>query len=85
MASTFSSRPKGFSSKKIVQYLKLNNYANNGLNIIKLYALSYNKNKKITINEKELNYKIFDRNKQIPILANGENTGTYNSIKALIY
>ena len=85
VASTFSSRPKGFSSKKIVQYLKLNNYANNGLNIIKLYALSYNKNKKITINEKELNYKIFDRNKQIPILANGENTGTYNSIKALIY
>ena len=82
VANTFSSRPKGYSSKKILQYLKLNNYFNNGLNILKLYKLSYNKKEKITINENELNYDIFDKNVQIPILANGENTGTY---QALIY
>ena len=85
VASTFASRPKGFSSKNIKQYLKLNNYKNNELNIFKLYSLSYNKSEKITINEKELNYQMFDIKKRIPVLANGENTGTYKAIKSIIY
>lgn len=50
VANTFFSRPKGFSSKTILKYLKLNTYLNNRLNILNLYELSYNK--KITINEK---------------------------------
>ena len=85
VASTFSSRPKGYSSKKIHQYLKLNNYSNNNVNIINLYKLTYDKKEIITINENELNYDMFDSKRQIPILANGETTGTYKALKSLIY
>lgn len=34
IASFFSSRPKGFSTKRIDQYLKLNDYKHNGINIL---------------------------------------------------
>lgn len=42
IASFFSARPKGFSTKRIKQYLKLNDSKNNGINIFKLYLTSYN-------------------------------------------
>ena len=41
IASFFSSRFKGFSTKRIKQYLKLNDYKNNNINIFKLYIQSY--------------------------------------------
>lgn len=85
VAATFASRPKGYSSTKIHKYLKLNNYLNNGINIFKLYSLSYNKNEKMTINNTELNYNIFDNSKGAPVLMKGEKTGTYKKLKSLIY
>lgn len=33
IASLFSARPKGFSTKRITKYLKLNDYKNNNINI----------------------------------------------------
>ncbi len=36
-------------------------------------------------NYNELIYDAFDSKRQIPILANGEITGTYKTLKSLIY
>lgn len=74
IASFFSSRPKGFSSKRIDNYIKLNNYKNNKTNIVSLYLLSYKNNKRDKIKDKiTFNYSAFDNNKtnNIPILNNG--------------
>ena len=46
IASTFHLDLKDFLVKK-VEYLKLNNYLNNGINIFLLYEVSYNKDKPI--------------------------------------
>ena len=43
IASFFSSRPKGFSTKRIEKYIKLNDYKYNNINIFKLYLGSYSK------------------------------------------
>jgi len=61
IASYFASRPKGFSSKKIKKYLKINDYKNNGINIFNLYLKSFNKKEEITINKEELNWSIFKK------------------------
>ena len=51
IASFFSSRPKGFSTKRIDKYLKLNDYKHNNINIFKLYLSTYSKKRTITLNE----------------------------------
>lgn len=61
IAASFASRPKGYSSKKIEKYLKINDYKNNGINILNLYLKSFNKDEEITINEEELDWSIFDK------------------------
>lgn len=45
IASLFSSRPKGFSTKRITKYLKLNDYKNNNINIFKLHLSTYSQKK----------------------------------------
>lgn len=85
IASFFSARPKGFSTKRIEQYLKLNDYKNNNINILKLYIQSYKNKEVVKINEDVTQNYTFDnfKNGNIPILCNGLITGTYNDLKAL--
>ena len=79
IASFFSSRPKGFSTKRIEKYIKLNNYKYNNINIFKLYLSTYSKKQTVTLNENTYDYEIFTQDKlhNIPVLNNGLKTGTY--------
>ena len=79
IASLFSSRPKGFSTKRITKYLKLNDYKNNNINIFKLYLSTYSKKKTTELYENTYDYEIFtpDKIHNIPVLNYGRNTGTY--------
>lgn len=83
IASMFASRPKGFSSEKINHYLMLNDYRINGVNIFNLYLQSYNNKEVITLNEQELNYSIFEKEKRIPVLDTRENTGLFKVLNSL--
>ena len=78
IASLFSSRPKSFSTKRINQYLKLNDYKNNDINIFKLYMQSYSNTEVIKINEENLDYSIFENSKSsnLPVLESGKVTPT---------
>ena len=80
IASFFSSRPKGFSSKTIIKYLKLNDYKNNNINLFNLYLATYSNKEISTIDENSYNYEIFSPDKihNIPILNYGLKTGTYS-------
>lgn len=82
IASFFASRPKGYSTKRIKQYLLLNDYKNNGMNIFKIYMQSYNNSEVIDIDENFINNYTFDNfsNGNIPILNNGCLTNTYQAL-----
>lgn len=83
VANQFGSRPKGYSSKRITDYINISNFYNNNFNIYNLYINSYNNDEVITINESEINYSMFERKVEsnIPIINNGHNTPTYKAIK----
>ena len=85
IASFFSSRPKGFSTKRIKKYLKLNDYKHNNINIFKLYLNTYSKKQTITLNENTYDYEILGNDKihNIPILNNGLKTDNYVALHAL--
>ena len=85
IASFFASRPKGFSTKRIKQYLKLNDYKNNGVNIFKLYIQSYNYTEEIILDENTVdNYKTDNlSNGNIPILCDGHISPTYKALYEL--
>lgn len=87
IASFFASRPKGYSSKRIKQYLKLNDYKNNGINIFKLYIQSYNFANTVKIDENTANRYTFDNlnNGNIPILNDGCLSETYQSLYELAH
>lgn len=87
IASLFSSRPKGFSTKRINKYLKLNDYKNNNINIFKLYIQTYNNTEEITINESKLDYSIFESNSErnIPILNEGIVSPIYQELNNLAH
>ena len=87
IASFFASRPKGFSTKRIDQYLKLNDYKNNGINIFKLYLQSYNNNEVIDIDESVANTYIYDNFNagNIPILNDGHVTPVYEALNVLAH
>lgn len=79
IAAYFGSRPKGYSSKKINKYLKINDYKNNGINIFNLYLKTFNQMEEITINEEKLNWSIFEKtNSNMPAL---NSSYTSNNIK----
>ena len=84
IASFFSSRPKGFSTKRIDKYLKLNDYKHNNINIFKLYLSTYSKKRTITLNENTYDYEIFGHDKvhNIPVLNKGLRTDTYTALNA---
>ena len=86
IASFFSSRPKGFSTKRIEQYLKLNDYKNNGINIFNLYMKSYKNETIVDIDEDIVRSYISDNfaNGNIPILNNGHITQTYEILNNLL-
>ena len=85
IASMFSSRPKGYSTKRIRKYLKLNDYKHNNINIFKLYLSTYSKKHAITINENIYDYEIFDTDTihNIPILNNGLKTQSYKILNSI--
>ena len=87
IASMFSSRPKGFSTKRIAKYLKLNDYKNNNINIFKLYLSTHSKNKTTELYENTYDYEIFTQDKihNIPVLTYGKNTGTYIYLKNIAH
>lgn len=87
IASLFSSRPKGFSTNRIKQYLKLNDYKNNGINIFKLYLQSFSNKEVININEEKLDYSMFEssQSSNVPILENGKITPTYKALYSLAH
>lgn len=87
IASFFASHPKGFSTKRIDQYLKLNDYKNNGINIFKLYLQSYNNNEIIDIDESVINTYIYDNFNagNIPILNDGHVTPVYEALNVLAH
>lgn len=87
IASFFSARPKGFSTKKIEKYLKLNDYKNNNINIFKLYLSTYSNKKTVTISENTYDYEIFtpDKIHNIPVINNGLKTGTYTYLNNLAH
>ena len=70
VASFLSSRPKGYSSKNISKYFKINDYKNNNFNISKIYIKSYKNTEVIKLNENSLNISIYDDKEtySIPIL-----------------
>lgn len=87
IASFFSARPKGFSTKRIEKYLKLNDYKNNKINIFKLYAQSYKNKEEINIYEDKLDYSIFENSLKgnIPILNEGIVSPTYQILNELAH
>lgn len=87
IASFFSSRPKGFSTKRIKQYLKINDYKNNNLNLFNLYIMSYNNKETVTINEKHLDFSIFDKDtiNNVPVLTAGKASPEYTALHALAH
>ena len=87
IASFFSARPKGFSTKRVKQYLKLNDYKNNKINIFRLYLESYLNKETITINEESLCFPLFgdSNSSNIPIINNGKVSNEYNLLKSLAH
>ena len=87
IASFFAARPKGYSSKNIDKYLKINDFKNNNYNIFNIYMNSYSNNEVISINRKQLDFSIFEKSDttSIPILKRGEVTPVYNELHQLLY
>ena len=87
IASFFAARPKGFSTKRINQYLKLNDYKNNGINIFKLYMQSYNNTEIVKIDENVANTYVYDNfnTGNIPILNDGHVAPVYETLNALAH
>ncbi len=68
IALNFGSRPKGFSKLRIEKYIKLEEYKQNGINIMDLYLNSYNQENFI-YNKEDILFSIFENNisSNIPI------------------
>lgn len=60
-ADIFTSRPKAYSEKGLIQLLKLRLLKINKKNIKELYLKSLNSNTTLEINENEVNFSIFDK------------------------
>ena len=81
IASSFSSVPKGYSSNNIECYLKLQEMLLNGINIMKYYLTTYNKNNTFVYNEKEIDFSIFEK----PISSNIPNKSSSNPSSLALY
>ena len=87
VANQFGSRPKGYSSERIMDYINISNFCNNNFNIYNLYLNSYDNSEVITINKSEINYSMFETKSEsnIPIINNGRNTPIYKDIKNIAH
>ena len=87
IASMFAFRPKGFSTKRIDNYLKLNDYFFNNINIFDLYHNSFNNKevKKVDENIFSNNFTNCYENGNIPILSSGKSSPTYTALKELAH
>lgn len=87
IASMFASRPKGFSTKRIDNYLKLNDYFFNNINIFDLYRNSFNNKdvEKVDENIFSNNFTNYNENGNIPILSSGKSSPTYVALKELAH
>lgn len=61
VAEHFGSRPKAYSKDRIETYLKLEEYKQNGINILDIILKSLNKNEVYVYNEKEVSFAMFDK------------------------
>ena len=61
LAAYFTSRPKGYTPKTLEKLIKLRLLKLNKFNIKKLFLNNINKTNIINLNEKEMNYSIFDK------------------------
>ena len=70
VAANFGSRPKGFSRARIEKYIKLEEYKQNGVNIMDLYLKSYNQ-KDYIYNKEDVSFSMFENNtsSNIPTIA----------------
>lgn len=87
IASFFSSRPKGFSTKNIDKYLLLNDYKNNNINIFNLYLKTYTSKRSININENEYYFTLSNCSgiDNIPILKYGHVTPEYITLRNICH
>ena len=86
IAANFGSRPKGYSKKRIEKYIKLEEYKQNGINILDLYLNSYNKTEKdnYIYNKKDISLSIHENNiSNIPIMSS--TNGIANTIGRIAY
>ena len=67
VAAAFGSRPKGYSRKRIEKYLKLQEYKENGINIMDLYLKSYKNEKEsdYVYKKEEVSFSYFEQNNSI--------------------
>lgn len=61
VAEHFGSRPKAYSKDNIETYLKLEEYKQNGINILDIVLKCINKNEDYIYNEKEVSFAMFDK------------------------
>lgn len=87
IASFFSSRPKGFSTKNIDKYLILNDYKNNNINIFNLYLKTHNSKHSTNINENKFDFTLSNSSgiNNIPILKYGHVTPEYKTLRDICH
>lgn len=87
VSNQFGSRPKGYSSERIEDYISISNFYNNNFNIFNLYINTYDNKEVVVINEDNINYSMFERKDRtnIPIINNGVRTPKYNAINGLAH
>lgn len=69
IADLFTSRPKGYSIKTINKLTELRLLYKNNNNIKELFLNNFNSKVKLTVNNKELNYSLFDKKDTFSILS----------------
>lgn len=74
VAEHFGSRPKAYSKDRIENYLKLEEYKQNGINILDIILKCINKTDEYIYNEKEVSFAMFDKNTNLIPACSTKNT-----------
>lgn len=73
VAEHFGSRPKGFSKDRIENYLKLEEYKQNGINILDIVLKCFSNDEEFTYNEKEVSFSMFDKDTSLLPICTSKN------------
>lgn len=73
VAEHFGSRPKGFSKDRIENYLKLEEYKQNGINILDIVLKCFSNDEGFTYNEKEVSFSMFDKDTSLLPICTSKN------------